>query len=57
MMNSEKLFHQIALEIPGVKEGKSFGALCIKAANGKTGIMLWKNNFVVKLPVNLLVRL
>ena len=49
MTPSEKLFHKIALEIPDVKEGKMFGALCIKAPNGKSGVMFWKEDIVFKL--------
>ena len=45
MTPAEELFHKIATEIPDAKEGKMFGALCIKAPNGKAGI-LFKNNRV-----------
>jgi hypothetical protein len=49
MTPAEKLFHKIASEIPDAKEGKMFGALCIKAANGKSGVMFWKEDIVFKL--------
>lgn len=49
MNPSEQLFHEIALKLPDGKEGKMFGALCIKAANGKAVVMLWKNNMIFKL--------
>lgn len=45
----EALYHQIAAELPDAKEGKMFGALCIKAPNGKAGVMFHKEHFVVKL--------
>jgi hypothetical protein len=49
MSKAEMLFHQLATEIPGVKEGKMFGSLCIKTPNGKSGAMFWKDCIVVKL--------
>lgn len=49
MTKAEALFHKIASELPDVKEGKMFGALCIKAPNGKAGVMFWKEFLVVKL--------
>src|SRR5687768_8586739 len=50
MTKAEELFHKIASEIPDTKEGKMFGALCIKALNGKAGVMFWKEFMVFKLP-------
>jgi hypothetical protein len=49
MTSAEKLFHKIASEIPDAKEGKMFGALCIKAPNRKSGVMFWKEDMVFKL--------
>ena len=49
MTKAEELFHKIASELPDAKEGKMFGALCIKAPNGKSGVMFWKEFLVVKL--------
>ena len=49
MTKSEELFHKIASELPNVKEGKMFGALCIKAPNGKAGVMFWKDDVIFKL--------
>ncbi|MEP6512228.1 MAG: hypothetical protein ABJA79_00030 [Parafilimonas sp.] len=49
MTRAEELFHQIATEIPDAKEGKMFGALCIKAPNGKAAAMFWKDTIVVKI--------
>jgi hypothetical protein len=51
MTKAEKLFHDIAAEIPKAEEGKMFGALCFKAPNGKSAAMFWKDNIVVKLEV------
>ena len=49
MTKAEELFHKIASGLPDAKEGKMFGALCIKAPNGKAGVMFWKEFLVVKL--------
>ena len=49
MTEAEQLFHKIASEIPDTKEGKMFGALCIKAPNGKAGVMFWKEFMIFKL--------
>src|SRR5947209_1267549 len=49
MSKSEDLFHEIAAELPNASEGKMFGALCIKAPNGKAGVMLYKEEMVFKL--------
>jgi len=47
---AEKAFEQIATEIANTVVSKMFGATCLKAANGKAGIMLYKNELVFKLP-------
>jgi hypothetical protein len=49
MTEAEKLFHELAEEIPDTTEGKMFGALCLKTPNGKSAAMFWKDNLVVKL--------
>ena len=49
MTKAEKLFHQIAQELPNAKEGKAFGVFCIKASNGKLVALFWKNNLMFKL--------
>ena len=49
MTKSEEIYHKIAGEIPGTQEGKMFGALCIKAPNGKSGVMFWKDDMIFKL--------
>jgi hypothetical protein len=47
MTKAEKLYHEIAAEIPDCKESKMFGALCIKAPNGKAGVMFWKEEYMI----------
>ncbi|MGN6532859.1 MAG: hypothetical protein ACTHK0_14050 [Ginsengibacter sp.] len=49
MTKAEEFFILLASEIPNVKEGKMFGSLCMKASNGKSAAMFWKDNIVVKL--------
>lgn len=46
---AEELFHRIARDIPDAKESKMFGALCIKAPNGKAAAMFYDNCMVFKL--------
>jgi hypothetical protein len=50
MTKAEELFHKIAAGLPDVKEGKMFGALCTKTANGKASTMFWKEFMTFKLP-------
>ena len=49
MTPAEELFHQIATQIPDAAEGKMFGALCMKAPNGKAGVLFKKDNIAFKL--------
>lgn len=49
MDDTEELFHEIATSIPDAKEGKMFGAVCIKSANGKVAAIFWKNDMLFKL--------
>lgn len=49
MTEAEGLFHQIAADLPDAKESKMFGALCIKAPNGKASAMFYKDDMVFKL--------
>ena len=49
MTQAEELFHKIASELPDAQEGKMFGAMCIKAPNGKAGVMFHSNDIVIKL--------
>ena len=50
MSEAEKLYHAIADELPDATKSKMFGALCVKAVNGKAGVMFWKDYLVLKLP-------
>lgn len=50
MTKYEQMYHDIAASIPGARESKMFGALCIKADNGKAGVLFWKDDMVFKLP-------
>ena len=49
MTKAEEYFKELAVEIPDVKPGKMFGAMCIKTPNGKSAAMLWQESIVVKL--------
>lgn len=49
MTKAEELFHQIATRIPEAKESKMFGAMCIKAPNGKASAMFYKEDMIFKL--------
>ena len=55
MTKNEELFHQIAAALPEMSEGKMFGAMCIKAQNGKAGAMFWNEHMIFKLSGDLLV--
>lgn len=49
MTEAEKYFHELTGQIPDVKPGKMFGALCFKTPNGKAAAMFWHDFLVVKL--------
>ena len=49
MTKAEQYFSDLTKEIPEVKSGKMFGALCMKTVNGKSAAMFWKDSIVVKL--------
>jgi len=49
MTRAEEFFNDLTKEIPNVKPGKMFGALCMKTPNGKSAAMFWKDHIVVKL--------
>jgi hypothetical protein len=49
MSKVQELYDKIASEIPDIKKGKMFGAQCIKAPNGKAGVMLWHDYMIFKL--------
>lgn len=52
MTKYEQLYHEIAAGITDAKKSKMFGALCIKAQNGKAGVMFWKEDMIFKLPAH-----
>ena len=49
MTKAEERYHEIAAELPDAKEGKMFGALCVKMANGKAAMLFKNDNIVFKL--------
>ena len=49
MTKAEKLFHKIAAEIPGAKEGKMFGVYCLKTTSNKAIAIFWKDKMMFKL--------
>lgn len=50
MTKAEELYHKIADGMADVKQSKMFGALCLKAPNGKAGVMYRKECMIFKLP-------
>ena len=49
MSPAEIFYQQIAEEMPEAKPSKMFGALCLKAPNGKAFAMFWNDYMVFKL--------
>lgn len=49
MSPAETLYHQIADQMPDTQKSKMFGALCLKAPNGKAYVMFWQEYMVFKL--------
>src|SRR4051794_37279854 len=49
MTKAEEYFTSLASAVPDLVPGKMFGALCLKAPNGKSAAMMWKDSIVVKL--------
>lgn len=49
MNKTVELFKDILNEIPNITEGRMFGAPCIKVANGKVVVVLWKDCILFKL--------
>jgi len=49
MTEAEKLYHNIAENLTGAQKSKMFGALCLKAPNGKALAMFWKDCMIFKL--------
>lgn len=50
MPTPTEIFDSIADTLAGTTRGKMFGALCIKAENGKAGVLLKNDLMVFKLP-------
>jgi len=48
MSEAEQLFHELATTLPNATESRMFGAMCIKAPNGKAAAMFWKGDMVFK---------
>ncbi|MBB6369776.1 hypothetical protein [Chryseobacterium shigense] len=49
MTEAEKHFEELALQIPAAQQGKMFGALCLKASNGKAFLLSKNENIAIKL--------
>ncbi|SDL23210.1 hypothetical protein [Siphonobacter aquaeclarae] len=49
MTLAETRFHEIAAQLPEAVKGKMFGALCLKAPNGKAALMVWHGFMIFKL--------
>lgn len=56
MTKAEEQFHKIANDFQDSKTGKMFGTLCIKNAKGKAFAMLWKDDIVVKLDTDEVIK-
>lgn len=54
MTRGEVMFHSLAVELPDSTEGKLFGAMCIKAPNGKAGVMFKDGAIIIKLEAAIL---
>lgn len=48
MTPAETLYHEITQLLPDATESKMFGALCIKAPNGKAAALFWRDEMVFK---------
>jgi hypothetical protein len=49
MAEAEKHFAELAAEIPEAQQGKMFGALCLKAPNGKAFLLSKNGSIAIKL--------
>ncbi|UWX62053.1 hypothetical protein N0B40_07115 [Chryseobacterium oranimense] len=49
MTETEKHFAELAASIPEAQQGKMFGALCLKAPNGKAFLLSKNGNIAIKL--------
>ena len=54
MTEAEKHFAEIADKMPEARQGKMFGALCLKAPNGKAFLLSKNGNIAIKLSGELL---
>ena len=54
MTKAEELFNKPTKQIPDIKPGKMFGALCMKTPNRKSAAMFWTDNIFIKLTGELL---
>ena len=52
-MTPEEKYQEIITNIPDIKPGKMFGALCLKTPNGKAACMFYKDAMVFKLQGNM----
>jgi hypothetical protein len=48
MTKAEQLYNDIADSINDATKSKMFGALCLKAPNGKAGVMFWRDKTPAK---------
>jgi hypothetical protein len=54
MTEAEKHFAELAAKMPEAQQGKMFGALCLKASNGKAFLLSKNGNIAIKLSGELL---
>ena len=54
MTEAEKHFTELAANMPEAQQGKMFGALCLKASNGKAFLLSKNGNIAIKLGGKLL---
>lgn len=54
MTEAQELYLKIASQLPDTTQGKMFGALCLKAPNGKAGVLFKNNQIAFKLEEPLL---
>ena len=47
MTEAEQLYNEIGDSLLDAKKSKMFGALCLKAPNGKAFAMLWRDNYMI----------
>lgn len=54
MIEAQELYLKIASQLPDTTQGKMFGALCLKAPNGKAGVLFKNDQIAFKLEEPLL---